>query len=590
MRKTILVVAALAGFALRADAEVTRVEVARRADVGTSGYEKIVGTIHFAIDPSDPRNRVIVDIDKAPTNADRKVEFSADLYILRPKDAARSNGVALVEVSNRGRKGLLSGFNRASGGGLDPATDADLGDGFLTKAGYTLVWVGWQFDVQQADLIKFTPPRATGLTTLVRAEFTPNDRSAETTLADLAGYAIQDPNGADATLTVRDGPYGKPETVARSRWQLRDSTVSMTGGFEPGRTYEVSFRAKDVPIAGAGLAAFRDTASWLKYRSDALATTRYAYSYGSSPSGRFLRTFLYYGFNTDEKGRQVFDGVMAHIAGGARLSLNERSATPNALSMFSATAFPFSDAAQKDPISGKTEGLLDNPRAKQNQPKVFYTNSAVEYWGGGRSAALIHTSADGKSDLTLPDNVRAYFLTGTQHSPSQFPPRATTGQQRENPVQYWWTLRALLVAMDGWVRRGEAPPVSQIPRLSDGTLVKASEIKFPAIPGVQSPRTIPGARQGESMLPLLVPAVGADGNELAGIRVPEQAVLVATYTGWNFRNQKIGGTDQLVSLMGSSIPFARTASERRTGDLRQAINERYPSKEQYLAKAREQAD
>jgi hypothetical protein len=590
MRKTILVVATLAGFALRADAEVTRVEVASRADVGASGYEKIVGTIHFAIDPGDPRNRVIVDIDKVATNADRKVEFSADLYILRPKDAARSNGVALIEVSNRGNKGLLSEFSRASEGGRDPSTDADLGDGFLTKAGYTLVWVGWQFDVRQANRIKFNPPRATGLTVVVRAEFTPNDRSTETTLADLAGYALQDPNGADATLTVRDGPYGKPETVARSRWQLRGTTVSMPGGFEAGRTYEVSVPAKDVPVAGAGLAAFRDTASWLKYRPEALATARYAYSYGTSQSGRFLRTFLYYGFNTDEQGRQVFDGILAHIAGGARLSLNERSATPNSLAMFSATAFPFSDPAQRDPLSGKTEGLLENPRAKQNQPKVFYTNSDVEYWGGGRSAALVHTSADGKSDLTLPDNVRAYLLTGTQHSPGQFPPRATTGQQRDNPVAYWWTLRALLVAMDGWVRRGEVPPASQIPRLSDGTLVKASEIKFPAIPGVQSPRTIPGARQGESMLPFLVPAVDADGNELAGIRSPEQSVPVATYTGWNFRNQQIGGTGQLVSLMGSSIPFARTAAERQAGDTRRAISERYASKDQYLAKAREQAE
>jgi hypothetical protein len=576
-------------FAVPGAAEVTRVEVAKRADIGASGYEKIIGTIHFAIDPGDPRNRAIADIDKASTNADRKVEFSADLYILRPKDPARSNGVALVEVSNRGGKGLLSGFNRATGGGLDPATDADLGDGFLTKAGYTLVWVGWQFDVRQPGRIRFNPPVAAGVNGVVRAEFTPDERSAERSLADLAGYTI-DAGAADATLTMRDGPYGKMETIARSRWQLRGNVLTMTGGFEPGRTYEVSVRAKDLPIAGAGLAAFRDTASWLKYQPDALATARYAYSYGSSQSGRFLRTFLYHGFNNDEKGRRVFDGVMAHIAGAARLSLNERSATPNALSMFSATAFPFSDAAQKDPISGRIEGLLDNPRAKDNQPKVFYTNSAVEYWGGGRSAALIHTSVDGKSDVTLPDNVRAYFLTGTQHSPGRFPPQKTTGQQRDNPVQYWWTLRALLVAMDGWVRRGEAPPASQVPRLSDGTLVPASEIAFPSLPGVQSPRTIQGARQGETRLPLLVPAVDADGNERAGIQMPEQAVPVATYTGWNFRNEAAGGTAYPAPLMGSSIPFARTATERRPADLRKPISERYPSKDQYLAKAREQAD
>ncbi len=161
--------------------------------VGTSGYEKIVGTIHFAVDPSDPRNRVIVDLDKAPTNAQHRVEFAADLYILRPKDSARANGVALVEVSNRGRKGLLSTFNRAVGG-LDPSTDADLGDGFLTRQGYTLVWVGWQFDVsRQGGLVALDPPIATGVSGVVRVELTPNDGNPETTIADLAGYASLDP-------------------------------------------------------------------------------------------------------------------------------------------------------------------------------------------------------------------------------------------------------------------------------------------------------------------------------------------------------------------------------------------------------------
>src|SRR6202158_337567 len=432
---TLLALASLAGAALRTDAEVVRVDISKRADVGTSGYEKIVGTIHFAVDPDDPRNRVIVDLDTAATNASRRVEFSADLYILRPRDLARSNGVALVEVSNRGHKGLLSGFSRAQGT-LDLATDADLGDGFLTKQGYTLVWVGWQFDVSRGGvLLGLEAPAAAGVSGIVRADFTPNDHGTEMTIADLSGYSPVDPNATDTTLTERDGPYGKADAIAHDRWTLRGRTVTMTGGFEPGRTYELAYRSANLPIARVGLAAFRDTASWLKYQPDALATARYTYAYGSSQSGRFLRTFLYYGFNSDEKGRQVFDGVMAHIAGAARLSLNERGATPNTLGMFNATAFPFADAAQHDPMGGRTEGLIDNERARRNQPKIFYTNTAVEYWGGGRSAALIHTSADGKSDVTPPDNVRVYFLTGAQHGPARFPPRITTGQQPENPVE-----------------------------------------------------------------------------------------------------------------------------------------------------------
>ena len=585
---TVLFLVALTGLSLGAQAEVVRVDVAHRADVGRSEYEKIVGTIHFAVDPRDPRNTVIVDLDKAPTNAQGRVVFSADLFILRPRDAARSNGVALIEVSNRGRKGLLSGFSRATSGGLDPSVDDDLGDGFLTKAGYTLVWVGWQFDVRrQGGLMKLDAPIASGINGIVRAEFVPNERVTETTMADLAAYSPIDPNATDTALTVRDGPYGNAVQVTRDRWTLKGNTVTMTGGFEPGRTYELAYRATNLPVAGVGLAAFRDTASWVKYRPESLAPARYTYAWGSSQSGRFLRTFLYYGFNTDEQDRQVFDGVMAHIAGAARLSLNERGATPNALSMFTATAFPYSDVAQRDPITGKTEGLLDNPRARQHQPKIFYTNTGVEYWGGGRSAALVHTAADGRSDLTLAGNVRAYFLTGTQHSPSQFPPRASTGQQRENPVQYWWTLRALLSHMDRWVRQGALPPASQYPRLNDGTLVRADQIAFPSIPGVQLPGIIPGARADGKALPFLVPAVDDDGNERAGIRTPEHAVPVATYTGWNFRSQAIGAPTQLVSLMGSSIPFAKTSADQQPRDPRRSLAERYASKERYMALAQE---
>lgn len=600
MRKTLLLLVVLGGFALRADAEVVRVDVARRGDVGTSGYEKIVGTIHFALDPADARNKVIVDLDKAVTNANGRVEFSADLYILRPKDPARANGVALIEVSNRGGKALLSGFSRATSGGPDPSTDTDLGDGFLTKQGYTLVWVGWQFDVpRQGGRVGLDAPVATGTSAVVRAEFTPSERSTETTVADLVRYVPADPNGAETTLTVRDGLNGTVEAIARDRWQLRGSTLTLGSGFETGRTYAVAYRAANLPVAGVGLAAFRDTASWLKYRSgglgspggvDALAPVRHAYAYGLSQSGRFLRTFMYYGFNSDEKGRQVYDGVLAHIAGAARLSLNERGATPNA-GRAPMPGYPFADTAVRDPVSGRSEGLLDNERARQNQPKMFYTNSSIEYWSADRSAALVHTTPDGKADLTLPENVRAYFLTGTQHVPARFPPRVSTGQQPENPLEYAWTMRALLVAMDRWVRQGTRPPASQHPRLSDGTLVRPGALSFPAVPGVTAPRAFAGKREGAVQLPLLVPQVDPDGNERSGVRTAEQAVPVATYTGWNFRSPAIGGTSHLVNLMGSAIPFPKTAAERsKSRDPRRSLDERYSSRERYLALAKAQAD
>jgi hypothetical protein len=591
MIRSTLIAAIVALVAVEATAEVTRVDV-KRAEVGMSGYEKIVGTIHFSIDPKDAANQAIVGLDKAPRNASGKVEFSADLYILQPRDAARSNGVALIDVVNRGRKMTLNQFSR--GGTLDPATEADLGDGFLTKQGYTLVWVGWQFDVQRRNnLMGIEVPHAAGATGIARAEFTPNDRSPDVTVADLIGYPVAG-DGSDASLTVRDGPFGEPQEVPRGRFRLKGNIVSMEGGFEPGRTYHISYKTPNPAVGGVGLAAFRDTTSWLKYNPAAPSRPRYAIAFGSSQSGRFLRTFLYQGFNSDEHGRQVLDGVMAHIAGGARLSINEDAATPNSLAMYSATMFPFADAPLTDPVTGKKDGLLEKARARGHAPKVFYTNTSVEYWGGGRAAALVHSTPDGRANQPLPDNVRAYLFAGTQHSPGQFPPRKSAAQQQaDNPVQFAWTMRALLVAMTQWVTSGTMPPLSQHPQFKDegATIVKASDIPFPAIPGVQSPRiVIPGRDRGHA-LPLLVSQVDADGNERAGIRLPEVAVPLATYTGWNFRSPEVGGTKELVALAGSSIPFAATKAKRTaTGDPRPSVEERYPSKDDYLRRVREAAD
>lgn len=588
--RTILLLAAISSLAAGVSAEVTGVDIARRSTVGASGYEKIVGTVRFTVDPKNPRNKVIADIDKAPVNAAGWVEFSADLYVLRPLDASRSNGVALVEVVNRGRKLALGGFDR--GGSNDPETEADLGDAFLMRQGFTLVWVGWQFDVRrQGGAIGIEVPTAKGVTGIVRAEFTPNERAAEQTVADLVAYTPADPGSSETTLTVRDGMFGRRDLVARDRWTLSTNTITLKGGFEPGRTYEIAFKAKDLPIAGLGLAAFRDVASWIRHAPDAVVRAQHAIAFGSSQSGRFLRTFMYYGFNTDERGAKVFDGVWAHIAGAGRLSLNERGATPNALSMWTATSFPYADSAERDPLTGTVEGLLDNERARGNQPKIFYTNSSVEYWGGGRSAALVHTSPDGKKDLALADTTRVYLLTGTQHSPARFPSRVSTGQLMDNPVEYWWTLRALLVSMERWVRHNEAPPASRYPRISDGTLVAAANVSFPQLNSVQGPHAISPARQHGKALPLLVPQVDEDGNERAGIRTPEIAVPVATYTGWNFRNASIGGAQHPVNLLGASIPFTRTAAERQSGrDPRRSIEERYPSAERFLATSRAAAD
>ena len=589
----------------QARAEVTRVEIATRADVGTSGYEKIVGTIHFAIDPKHPRNRLVVDLDKAPVNARGFVEFSSDLYILRPK-ATPGNGVALVDILNRGNKVVLNGFNR--GGSPDPVSENDLGDKFLMRFGYTIVWVGWEFDVpQRANAMRIHVPVASdngkSITGVVTAKWTANTADRDFVVGDLAMYDAVDPDGPDSSLRECPGiGAAQCDELARGAWTLKGHTVSLATGFVRGKTYRVRYRAANPPIAGLGFVAIRDAASWVKHQPDAVAPVRYAYGYGSSQSGRFLRGFLYEGFNTDERDRQVFDGVIAHIAGASRIDLNARWSKPTTLGVYDATSFPFADAALRDPVSGEQEGQLDNPRMAGHAPKVFYTNTPVEYWGTGRVAAMIHTSPDGKSEVTPPANVRVYFIAGTQHSPARFPPSVNNGQQPDNSVDYWWTMRALLLAMNRWVKEDVAPPPSRYPRLSDRTLVAATEVAFPPIPGVASPRALTagaritnplvGASGGAgSPLPLLVPQVDEDGNERSGIRLPDVAVPLATYTGWNFRNTGIGAPTELVSLLGSSIPFPATRNAREAAhDPRRSIEERYGSKDEYLAQVEKAAE
>ena len=606
MRTALVLAVALAAAGGTARAEVTRVDVARRMDLGASGYEKIVGTIHFAVDPRDLRNAGVADIEKAPVNAAGRVEFSSDLYILRPK-APRGNGAALVDILNRGNKVVLAGFNR--GGSPDPATENDLGDRFLMRFGFTVVWVGWEFDVDDRPAaMRITVPSAAEhgtITGLVRAAWTAAARAKTFVVNDLRAYDAVDPAGPDsALLACRKYLDQACSAVPRDAWRVSGHTVTFDAGFEPGTTYRLTYRAANPPVAGLGLLAVRDTTAWLKNQPDALAPVRFAYGYGSSQSGRFLRSFLYEGFNTDERNRQVFDGVIAHIAGAARLDLNARWSTPTNLGVHNATSFPFADASLRDPLTGVQDGELDNARMAGHAPKVFYTNTPVEYWGTGRVAALVHTSPDGKTDLTLPDHVRVYFIAGTQHSPSRFPAEQGNGQQLDNPIDYWWTMRALLLAMHKWVKEGAAPPPSRYPRRQDGTLVPPRQVAFPAIPGVASPRELSaGARVPNPYnpapppaaagwpLPLLVPQVDEDGNERAGIRLPEVAVPLATYTGWNFRKSAIGSPDELVSLLGASIPFPATRAAREAAkDPRRSIEERYRSQEDYLQRVEQAAD
>jgi hypothetical protein len=340
----------------------------------------------------------------------------------------------------------------------------------------------------------------------------------------------------------------------------------------------------------------------MKYGGEVPVHGKYLHIYGASQSGRFLREYLYDGFNADEKNRKVFDGMMPHIAGAGRGDFNTRFSQAVGLDQFAALKFPFTDAAQKDPVTGRNDALLGKYPAEL-APKIIYTNSSVEYWGTGRAAALIHTSIDGTSDLTLPANVRAYHVAGSQHGPALFPPRPGaedggpnsrgTGQQLGNPTPHTIVLRAFVLALDRWVRDGVEPPASKYPRLSDGTLTPVAALKWPPLVGIPSPKTIPEPHRAvvdapAGMWPFLVPQVDEDGNELAGIRLPDQAVPIGTLTGWNFRNPNTGNPKAIVPLLGSLIPFAKTAAGR-AGDPRKALDERYRGKSDYLGRVTEVA-
>jgi hypothetical protein len=570
---------------LSAQAAVVRVEVAERSDMGQTGYEQISGRLFFEIDPAKSCNAVIADVALAPVNAAGRVSFSSDFRIMKPKEAARSNGAAWVEIPNRGGKATLNPW--------------------FSKNGFTVLSVGWEFDVaKQGDKMRLQAPPArnkdgSAIRGVVSATFTPDKRIDEQTVSDLEYYPPVDANGPESRLIVRSRmAYPGGTEVPRDEWTLDGMRLRLKGGFEPGKTYEISYLAEAPPVAGLGYAAIRDAVAWLKHAPDSPAPVQHAYAFGSSQCGRFLRDLLYLGFNSDEEERPALDGIVANIAGAGRLVLNCRWATPRGLAMYYTASYPFADAAQKDPVSGDEDGVLENPRIK-NAPKVFYINTDTEYWGGGRVAALTHTDPAGTKDIEFPATVRSYFLAGTQHGPAGFPPTAQAPDApRANPVNATPVAMALRMAMHRWVTEGAEPPPSVYPKLRDGTLVPVAEVRFPKIAGMGSPNALtagprlpnplwPDGAGAGTGLPLLVPQVDADGNDVAGIRVPDVAVPLGTATGWVFRPESMGSPHELVPLRGAWVPFAPTKARRETAhDPRLSIEERYESKEAYLAKVR----
>ncbi len=680
-KRAVCLASAMVLFAGGAEARITRIDIvvsepafggAAFGEVGA--YVHLLGRVHGELDPADPANSGIEDINLAPRNARGMVEYSTNIELLRPTDLTRGNRVLLFEVNNRGNKLAPANFNEGvSGGVADRNGLTSPGDGWLMRAGYTMVWSGWEMDVLDGMNRIGMPPvvainhDGSPVTGIVRSEMiTPRPAtSIPISLSQqIQNYPVDSYDSYPAasldnrtafadgflpSLTVRAREQDPRTPIPNAEWSFGaceagkpaapdEKHVCYPAGFEPGRLYELIYRAKDPTVGGLGFAALRDLGQFLRnspeddfgspnpvYRRDNVAIVE-----GSSQSGRMIRSFLALGFNADENGGRVFDGAYPHIGGGL-MPLNVRFGQPvrawgeQTDHLYPAYDFPFSYAHQRDPLTGRTQGLLDRCSATETCPRIFHVATALEMWEGRQSLGL--TDPLGQRDVDDPPNVRTFIMASTQHGAASLPlpTKAPFGncQQQPNPDPQLWTMRALLTALTAWVRDDEAPPASARPRIADGTLVPADEVRFPEIPansygGVERPAVSPLRlydplhvldfgplyRAGDSSgiitrepptvrsasYGVLEPQVDDDGNDLGGVRSVFAQVPIGTYTGWNLgRKDRFEGG--LCNLQGSFVPFAATRAERMaTGDPRLSIEERYPSREVYLAAFRKAAD
>jgi hypothetical protein len=608
-----------------------------RAFGSVGPYEELKGRLRFAVDPLSPANERITDIALAPRNRDGRVEFASDVSILRPADPARGSGRVLLDVVNRGNTVAVPNFNHATrpvfGAGAEANPPVDVGDGFLMRRGWIVVSCGWQCDVPEiGGLFRLHAPQALEGGQPIRGRIYVNLQAPENVphflLSDRGHLAhpAADVEERGAVLLVRDQLDGPAETIPRERWRFARAAggsvvpdprhLWLDGGFAKGRLYQVAYTAVGAPVLGLSFAAMRDCVSWLKHDagSPSGGHARWAYAYGRSQTGRFLRTLIYWDLNVDEQGREALDGIIANVAGGMRGEFNQRFGQnskdrPQMMSHL----FPSTDVPTTDAVTGKTDALHARIDARGSRLKVFHTNTSAEYH---------HVDPDGTRDVAHGPSTRVYHFTGTEHGVGIWPATDTTpiaadpsgwmerSQNVRNIVNYSRLLRACLVNLDRWVTEGVEPPPSLHPRIADGTAAPPEALAktFDRIPGASYPRhharsgrrdfgadaevrviTQAPPREGAPYA-CLVPAVDDDGNETSGIAVPELRVPLAACTGWSLRHPDIGGAEQLLYFAGGTLPFAKTRQARaRSGDPRPSIEERYASREAYLERVRKAA-
>ncbi len=608
------------------DLQVTqRVSLLDGQAFGEAGaYEKIAGIVTIAVDPDDEANGRITDLGLAPRDSDGRVRARANFMVLKPVDPKRSNGVGLLEVSNRGGKASLRYFNGATVSAADPVKPDAFGDGLLMRLGLTVIWVGWQFDVSdQPGNLRLEAPVARGadapLTGLARSDWVVDAPVPALALGHRGHrpYPVYDRADPRNVLYRRAGRDEPRREVPRERWRFGrtmdvgwsddDGWISLDGGFKPGHVYELVYVARDPVVVGLGLAMIRDLMAYARFDPKAVFPVRHAIAFGVSQTGRFLRQFLYQGFNVDEQGRRVFDGMLIHTAGAGRGSFNHRFAQPSrdahrySAFFYPTDLYPFASLPTPDPVTGRDDGLLD-ALDPAHRPKVMVTNTGYEYWG--RAASLIHTAVDGQ-DLEAAVQERIYHLASGQHYVGAWPspqvPALADGRAwRSNPLDFLVNLRALLSRLVDWVARDQAPPHSRYPQRARGELVTPDAFRFVDLPGLTAPdrahvayradygpdwsRGVIGKQPPWLGPPFVtqVPAVDTMGNELGGVRNVEITVPLATYTPWSLR----GGLHQPAELndfVGMIAPLAvDDASAVANGDPRPSVASLYRDRDDYL--------
>ena len=566
-------------------------------------YEFLRGVVYGEADPADPRHREIVNLENAPRNSRGRVEYSTTVEIYRPIDMSRWNRAIYHTVPNRGRAGA--------------------GEAALLEMGFALVRVGWQGDQSptETNIVPFLPVarQADGSPIVGRVMEEHIFNNADWVSTGRLTYEAASLDPSDATLTVRRSQTAARRTPDDLKWSYvdaREIRIERPAGFGGGAIYEFIYDAKDPIVMGLGFVAMRDAISFLRYDAtdalgnpnplafEGLSTT--AISLGISQSGRYLRDFLYQGFNEDVSGRIVFDGMHPDIAGSRKTFTNYAFSQPGRMQaqhenhLYPGDQFPFTYATLTDPISGRTDGLLEKCSVSNTCPKIIHTDSETEIWQARSS--LVVTDALGR-DIELPEGARIYLVAGTQHGGGQGVHVATPSrgncQNLNNPLGYRQIRVALTVALYEWVVEGVHPPASRFPSVAGGGLVPAADNGFPHIPGVtysgsynplylHDHETVP-PKQGDPYT-VLVGSVDRDGNMIDGIRPPNLSVPIGTHTGWNLWREDLAEGAQCRTT-GSFIPFATDRAEREAvGDPRPSLEERYPSHEAYVSAVSQAAE